>query len=510
MTEKNQYSSVSNNTVLELGSGEKCSVQSCCRRRLYNSKYAVDYLTFPKAQKILDLWIAFCGVPKGWTPSASSFICESHFSKNDSGFYFMIPTRKFGKEVFQPPDEYKDLLYDSELDPDVVYEEDFDDDSTMIEYVIEENPDHEDSIVEYVVEDDHKEVPEVEETVLIPTKLPTEYPPISVTILSNITTNKIVQQQEVSQLLMEYVNTIKEHDFPFNRLTLSNEAMAIADFLGYKNFVVSSDWMSKFTNTCNIKFTSPVQDVFDEKAFYLLRMGGDDFYFHRDLAKKLQSQNHYPSIEKKYGKAKMFHMIKTLNTFTRLHCKLNDRLIQFMIRCPLLDGRVLHKKALIIAKRFGFESYVGSFAGLWSLLSKTSIKFNRVMGRLPENNASYYDDDDVEDNDNVVSEEFNEEVEYETENIELCNEEPIPEDAVDIIEISPENTQEYVMEMIPSDNMTEEIVFLEDQAFHYELEEHSDERGTKRSIDEDGLYTTTVKRGRIDGGNFDSDLDFNV
>lgn len=178
----------------------------------------------------------------------------------------MIPTKKFGQDVFQVPDEYKNLLYE---------QEEYDDDT--IEYVIEEN--HDDSLVEYVIDDESEA--EEEETVLIPAKSSTEYPPISVTILSNISADKTVQQTEVSLLLMEYVNTMREQDFPFNRLTLSNEAMAIADFLGYKNFVVSSDWMSRFTDGNNIRLTCPVQDVFDEKAFYLLRLGPDDFYFHR-------------------------------------------------------------------------------------------------------------------------------------------------------------------------------------------------------------------------------------
>lgn len=191
----------------------------------------------------------------------------------------MIPTKKFGREVFKVPEVYKHLLYDTELDEldplDIVYDEEFDDDT--IEYVIEES--HDSSLVEYVVEDETH--PEADDTSLIPTKLSTEYPPISVTILSNITADKAIQESEVSHLLLEYVHTVRERGFPFNRLTLSNEAMAIADFLGYRNFVVSSDWMSKFTNLNNIKFTSPVQDVFDEKAFYLLRLGTEDFHFHR-------------------------------------------------------------------------------------------------------------------------------------------------------------------------------------------------------------------------------------
>lgn len=187
-------------------------------------------------------------------------------------------------------------------------------------------------------------------------------------------------------------------------------------------------------------------------------------------------------------------MIKTLNTFTRLHCQLNDRLIKFMTRCPLVDGKVLHKKALGFAKSLGFDSYVGSFAGLWALLSKTSIKFSRVMGTLPENNA-YYDD---EEDDGLVEEQT-------LESQRVCNVEQIevPEDSVDIIEYLPEDTEEYVMEMVPTDNMTEEIVFLDEQTFHYDLEDQVEERGTKRSIDGDVLYTTTIKRGRIDGHDFD-------
>lgn len=188
----------------------------------------------------------------------------------------MIPTKKFGKEVFHVPEEYKNILYDSELDPSIVYEEEELEDDT-IGYVIEESID--DSLIEYVIEDDVEN--EEVETVLIPNKLPTEYPPISVTIWSNITADKKVQEHEVSQLLLEYVSTVREHNFPFNRLTLSNEAMTIAEFLGYKNFVVSSEWMSAFTHTNKIRFTSPVQDVFDEKAFYLLQLGATDFYYHR-------------------------------------------------------------------------------------------------------------------------------------------------------------------------------------------------------------------------------------
>lgn len=203
----------------------------------------------------------------------------------------MIPTKKFGREVFKVPGEYKHLLYDTELDeldPDIVCDEEFDDDT--IEYVIEES--HDNGPVEYVVEDEtHPEV-EVDETSLIPTKLSTEYPPISVTILSNVTADKAIQESEVSHLLLEYVDTVRERGFPFNRLTLSNEAMAIADFLGYRNFVVSSDWMSKFTNLNHIKFTSPVQDVFDEKAFYLLRLGTEDFHFHRGGFDYIESCRH--------------------------------------------------------------------------------------------------------------------------------------------------------------------------------------------------------------------------
>lgn len=185
----------------------------------------------------------------------------------------MIPTKKFGKEVFQVPDEFNNLLYDAELDPVIVYEEVLEDDT----------PDQEandDSLVEYVIEEE-EECEENENIVLIPFTLPVEYPPISVTILSNITADKRVQENEVSQLLLQYVNSVREQKFSFNRLTLSNEAMAIAEFLGYKNFVVSSEWMSRFTSTNRINFASPVQDIFDEKAFFLLRLGAEDFYYHR-------------------------------------------------------------------------------------------------------------------------------------------------------------------------------------------------------------------------------------
>lgn len=177
-------------------------------------------------------------------------------------------------------------------------------------------------------------------------------------------------------------------------------------------------------------------------------------------------------------------MIKSLNTFTRLHSELHDRLIKFMKRCPLLDGIVLHKKALSMARSFGYESYVGSFAGLWALLSKTSIKFSRVMGTLPDNYSSYYDDEEEEE---------------EVGGAHL----QIPDDSVDIIEILPYNTQEYVMEMVPTDNMIEEIVFLDDHTFHNSVADQEDGRGTKRSIDEDGWYTTTIKRSRIDGNGFE-------
>ena len=96
-----------------------------------------------------------------------------------------------------------------------------------------------------------------------------------------MTSDKVQQRNHVADLLIEYVTSVKLKNFPFNRLTLSNEAMAIADFLGYKNFVVSSEWMQKFTESLKISLNSPVQDVFDEKAFYLYQMGKDDFYYNR-------------------------------------------------------------------------------------------------------------------------------------------------------------------------------------------------------------------------------------
>lgn len=197
-----------------------------------------------------------------------------------------------------------------------------------------------------------------------------------------------------------------------------------------------------------------------------------------DLAKKLQGSTNYNSIEKKYGKSKMCDMIKFLNTFTRLQIDLNSRLIDFLERFPVFNGSLLHKKALGIARSIGFESYVGSFAGLWTLLSKTSIKFNRMIGTLPDNYTIHYEEE----------EETNGLIEN-------------TDDSIDIIEYLPfDDTQEYVMEMIPFDNFTEEIIFLDDQAV-LNVEDH-EERGTKRSIEQGESFSTTVKKGRMTGDGF--------
>lgn len=188
----------------------------------------------------------------------------------------MIPTIKNGRRVFAVPREFENLTYDPNWDPSL---EDFDDDT--IEYIIEDDSHEDVFVVQELSNSEFPMEPEPEETVLIPAIHPSEYPPVSVKLLMRITTEKSEQQEQVSRLLLGYVKTIREREFSFNRLTLSNEAMAVADFLGYKNFVVSSDWMTDFTNKHKIKFSSPVQDVFDERSFYLLRLGVDDFYYHR-------------------------------------------------------------------------------------------------------------------------------------------------------------------------------------------------------------------------------------
>lgn len=191
----------------------------------------------------------------------------------------------------------------------------------------------------------------------------------------------------------------------------------------------------------------------------------------------------------------MFTMIRSLNSFTRLQGNLNDRLVRFMKKCPLLDVSVIRRKALQIAADIGMDSYVGSFAGLWALLSKTSIKVSRKLGSLPAGYSSYYDQLDGEREDEILEEIEEPEIENVIELPE--NDEPI--------EIAPD-LQEYVMEMVHVDDINEEIVFLDEQSLQYELIE-TDERGTKRLFndEENENFDVSKKKSR---NNFQDDEDF--
>ena len=103
-----------------------------------------------------------------------------------------------------------------------------------------------------------------------------------------------------------------------------------------------------------------------------------------DRAKKVQNTSNYTGVEKKYGRTKVETMINSLNKFNELYEAVCNGMILFLESNQIVDGKLLHQKAVNIASSIGFESFVGSFAGIWDCLTKRKVKLKRKSGSLSE------------------------------------------------------------------------------------------------------------------------------